>query len=322
MDLGSVKKHISNELVSLETEIQRRIKTKVELINTLSQHILSGGGKRLRPTVLFLANKACSKMGTNLVEAAVVVEFIHAATLLHDDVVDESKIRHGEKTANDIWGNQGAVLVGDFLYSRAFEIIVEINNPRVYESLAYTTNIISQGEVLQLMNLNNIDMNEETYLEIIFMKTAKLFETSAEIGSILSGDNKEQSKSFAQFGLHFGIAYQLRNDFLDYFGNKKITGKNLAEDFSEGKLTLPLIRAMKVVKNSEKKLIQNALTQGDLKRTDDILQILKDNNIGDYIQNKIISETTNAIEALKKVDDSTYKESLVNLAHYCTKREV
>ena len=185
MDLGSIKKHISNELISLETEIQRRIKTKVEIINTLSQHILSGGGKRLRPTILFLANKACSKMGTNLVEAAVVAEFIHAATLLHDDVVDESKIRHGEKTANDIWGNQGAVLVGDFLYSRAFEIIVEINNPRVYESLAYTTNIISQGEVLQLMNLNNIDMNEETYLEIIFMKTAKLFETLLSLVFIL-----------------------------------------------------------------------------------------------------------------------------------------
>ena len=321
MGLESIKSHIDNELTILEAEIQERIKTDVELINTLSKYILSSGGKRLRPTVLFLANKACDEKESNLVEAAVVVEFIHAATLLHDDVVDESKIRHGVKTANDIWGNQGAVLVGDFLYSRAFEIIVAINNPRVYESLAYTTNIISQGEVLQLMNLNNVNMSEKTYLEIIFKKTAKLFETSAEIGSILGGDHKEHSRFLAKFGLHFGLAYQLRNDFLDYFGNEKITGKNLAEDFSEGKLTLPIIYAMKLAKDSEKRLIQNTLIKSDLKKTDDILEILEKYNVGNRIQKKIDSETLKAIEALKKIKESMYKESLIELANFCTERD-
>ncbi len=321
MDLQSIKSNINAETSSLKSEILKRIKTKVELINTLSQHILSGGGKRLRPTVLFLAHKACLGKGEKLIESGVVVEFIHAATLLHDDVVDQSKIRHGEKTANDIWGNSGAVLVGDFLYSRAFEIIVEINNPRVYEILAYTTNIISQGEVLQLMNLNNIDIEENTYLEIISRKTAKLFETSAEIGSILAGDNPEQSASLKEFGNHFGMAYQLRNDLLDYFGNKKVTGKNLAEDFSEGKLTLPLIHAIKVARDTEKSLIKTALKENDLNKVQDILQILKENKIENYIQDKIVKETANAIHHLEVLDNSIYKEDLIRLAEYCRDRE-
>ena len=321
MDLESIKSHIDTESSSLESEILVRIKTKVELINTLSKHILSGGGKRLRPIVLFLSHKSCSDKGEQLIKAGVVVEFIHAATLLHDDVVDQSKIRHGEKTANNIWGNPGAVLVGDFLYSRAFEIIVEINNPRVYELLAYTTNVISEGEVLQLMNLNNPDIDENTYLEIIYRKTAKLFSTSAEIGSILSGDQKQQSEALAYFGHHFGMAYQLRNDLLDYFGDEKITGKNLVEDFSEGKLSLPLIHAMKVASNVEKSLIKTAIKKNDLDKMDDILQILEEKKIKNYIQDKIITETTNAIDSLKVLNNSLYKEDLIKLAEYCSDRE-
>jgi len=321
MDLATIKSHIGNEFISLEEEIQKRVETEVDLINILSKHILSGGGKRLRPTVLLLANKACEKESKKCIGASVVVEFIHAATLLHDDVVDESKVRHGKKTVNDIWGNQGAVLVGDFLYSRAFEIIVEINNPRVYESLAYTTNIISQGEVLQLINLHNPDMKEETYMDIIFKKTAKLFETSAEIGSILAGDNKVNSSSLSEFGLHFGLAYQLRNDFLDYFGSEEITGKNLAEDLSEGKPTLPLIYAIKVAKDSERKLIQNNIIKNNLKDMDDILQILKRNNVKEYLQNKINLETTSAIKSLKRMKDNVCKDSLIQLANYCAERD-
>ncbi|MEC8996169.1 MAG: polyprenyl synthetase family protein [Pseudomonadota bacterium] len=321
MDLESIKSHITTETSLLESEILERIKTKVELINTLSGHILSGGGKRLRPSLLFLAQKACSEKGEKIIEAGVVVEFIHAATLLHDDVVDQSKIRHGEKTANNIWGNPGAVLVGDFLYSRAFEIIVEINNPRVYEILAHTTNIISQGEVLQLMNLNNPDMDEKIYLEIINRKTARLFQTSAEIGSILSGDDIQKSKALANYGYHFGMAYQLRNDLLDYFGDEKITGKNLVEDFSEGKLTLPLIHAIKVSNNNERDLIKTAIQKSDLGRMQDILQILKEKKIEKYIQDKIILETNNAIDSLKVLSESIYKKDLIKLAEYCSERE-
>lgn len=321
MDLGMIKNHLGDEFTSLELEIQKRVETEVDLINTLSKHLLSGGGKRLRPTILLLTNKAFGGGNTECIKASVVVEFIHAATLLHDDVVDQSKIRHGKKTVNDIWGNQSAVLVGDFLYSRAFEIIVEINNSRVYERLASTTNIISQGEVLQLINLHNPKINEEAYMEIIFKKTAKLFETSAEIGSILAGDDKRNSLSAAKFGIHFGLAYQLRNDFLDYFGNEKITGKNLAEDFSEGKPTLPLIYAMKVAKDSERKLIEDNLVKNNLEKMDDILEILERNNVRGYIQKKINSETLTAKSAIEKIKDSIYKESLIKLAEYCIMRD-
>ena len=240
MTIVSINKLLSSELMDLDRHLKARSQTKVEMINTLSEHIISSGGKRLRPIVLMLSAYASNpNTKSNLIDPSVVVEFIHAATLLHDDVVDMSKMRHSQDTANMIWGNKGAVLVGDFLYSRAFEIIVEINNPLVYETLASTTNTIAQGEVIQLMNIGNIDLDENAYMDIIYRKTAILFEASAKIGSILS-DGK-YSENLASFGLHFGKAYQLRNDYLDYFGDSEKTGKNAIEDLYEGKATMPVI---------------------------------------------------------------------------------
>tara|TARA_B100000029_G_scaffold505895_1_gene587454 strand:- start:2354 stop:3322 length:969 start_codon:yes stop_codon:yes gene_type:complete len=320
MKLEFLNNYLKKDLKDLESQISERTKTKVSLINSLSKHILQGGGKRLRPIVLILANKLCKQNKKNIIDASVVVEFIHAATLLHDDVVDKSKMRHNKKTANSIWGNQGAVLVGDFLYSRAFEIIVEINNPRIYQILAKTTNLISQGEVLQLMNLNNINVTEKIYLEIISRKTAKLFEASCEIGSVLANNNPKENAALASFGNYFGLAYQLRNDYLDYFGEKNYTGKNIIEDFSEGKPTLPIIYAMKKVNDKSKKIIKDTFIKQDLKKMNLILDILLSCGADKYIQKKIDQITLKAIKELEIFKDNKIKETLISLANFCSTR--
>ena len=220
MKLSEINKILRNELVDLEKEMTKRAKTSVPLINELSEHIIKSGGKRLRPIILMLLSKMTSTDDSPyMIKAAVILEFIHAATLLHDDVVDMSEIRHSQDTANTIWGNKGAVLVGDFLYSRAFEMIVEIDNPKIYQILAHTTNTIAQGEVMQLMNIENVDISEESYMEIIYRKTAILFEASAKIGGVLSNINDSSVEDLGAYGKNFGIAYQLRNDYLDYFGD-------------------------------------------------------------------------------------------------------
>ena len=242
MAIQSLTSLLSEELRELDAYLATKSQTKVNMINELSSHIISSGGKRLRPIVLLLsAYSSDSKLKKHVLDACVVVEFIHAATLLHDDVVDMSKIRHSKETANIIWGNKGSVLVGDFLYSRAFEIIVQLDNAGVYETLANTTNIIAQGEVMQLMNIGNVELSEDMYMDIIFRKTAILFQASAKIGGIINGASKKNIEALSTYGLHFGRAYQLRNDYLDYFGDSKSTGKNIIEDLLEGKATLPII---------------------------------------------------------------------------------
>ena len=319
MTLSSIQKLIKNDLLDLESQIKFRSKTNVELINELSEHIISGGGKRLRPIVLFLSAHSI-KNDKKIIDAATVVEFIHAATLLHDDVVDMSQFRHSKETANTIWGNKGAVLVGDFLYSRAFEIIVEINNPIVYETLANTTNVIAQGEVLQLMNIDNISMTEDLYMEIIYRKTAKLFEASAKIGSVLAGHEKKYIDNLAKFGLHFGMAYQLRNDYLDYFGDSANTGKNLAEDLSEGKATLPIIHSLAKANKTDKEIIRSAFMSKDISKKGEIISILTKTNSNNYILKIIDDETNLAIKYLTKMSNNKFIEGLKELALFCKSR--
>ena len=319
MTLSSIQKLIKNDLLDLESQIKFRSKTNVELINELSEHIISGGGKRLRPIVLFLSAHSI-KNDKKIIDAATVVEFIHAATLLHDDVVDMSQFRHSKETANTIWGNKGAVLVGDFLYSRAFEIIVEINNPIVYETLANTTNVIAQGEVLQLMNIDNISMTEDLYMEIIYRKTAKLFEASAKIGSVLAGHENIHIDNLAKFGLHFGMAYQLRNDYLDYFGDSTNTGKNLAEDLSEGKATLPIIHSLAKANKTDKEIIRSAFMSKDISKKGEIISILTKTNSNNYILKIIDDETNLAIKYLTKMSNNKFIEGLKELALFCKSR--
>ena len=319
MILSSIQKLIKNDLLDLESQIKFRSKTNIKLINELSEHIISGGGKRLRPVVLFLSAYSI-KNDKRIIDAATVVEFIHAATLLHDDVVDMSQFRHSKETANTIWGNKGAVLVGDFLYSRAFEIIVEINSPIVYETLANTTNVIAQGEVLQLMNIDNINMTEDIYMEIIYRKTAKLFEASAKIGSVLAGHEKKYIDNLTKFGLHFGMAYQLRNDYLDYFGDSTNTGKNLAEDLSEGKATLPIIHSLTKANHADKKIIKSAFMSKDTSKKDEIISILTKTNSNNYILKIIDYETNSAIKCLTEVANNKFIEGLKELALFCKSR--
>ena len=319
MTLSSIQKLIKNDLLDLESQIKFRSKTNIELINELSEHIISGGGKRLRPIILLLSAHPI-KNNKKIIDAATVVEFIHAATLLHDDVVDMSQFRHSKETANTIWGNKGAVLVGDFLYSRAFEIIVEINSPIVYETLANTTNVIAQGEVLQLMNIDNINMTEDIYMEIIYRKTAKLFEASAKIGSVLAGHEKKYIDNLTKFGLHFGMAYQLRNDYLDYFGDSTNTGKNLAEDLSEGKATLPIIHSLAKANKTDKEIIRSAFMSKDTSKKGEIISILTKTNSNNYILKIIDYETNSAIKCLTKVANNKSIEGLKELALFCKSR--
>lgn len=321
MELEAIKKILENDLSELESRLKIRSKTGVELINKLSEHIISSGGKRLRPILLFLAAHLGDKsLSSNTIDASVIVEFIHAATLLHDDVVDMSEIRHSQDTANSIWGNKGAVLVGDFLYSRAFEIIVEINNTKVYETLALTTNTIAQGEVMQLMNIKNIRLSEKEYMEIIYRKTAILFEASAKIGSIIGNNNSENIEKLSKFGLHLGLAYQLRNDFLDYFGDSSSTGKNLAEDLTEGKVTIPIIHSLNNSSKKEKLVIEKAVGENDTSLIESIIDILRKNKSDIYIQEKITRQTDIALSFLSTLPECIYKEELMKLALFCQNR--
>ncbi|MEC8170087.1 MAG: polyprenyl synthetase family protein, partial [Pseudomonadota bacterium] len=285
MKLSEINKILRNELVDLEKEMTKRAKTSVPLINELSEHIIKSGGKRLRPIILMLLSKMTSTDDSPyMIKAAVILEFIHAATLLHDDVVDMSEIRHSQDTANTIWGNKGAVLVGDFLYSRAFEMIVEIDNPKIYQILAHTTNTIAQGEVMQLMNIENIDISEESYMEIIYRKTAILFEASAKIGGVLSNINDSSVEDLGAYGKNFGIAYQLRNDYLDYFGDSSLTGKNIAEDLVEGKVTLPLIHSLRVSDDKERDVIVKKIHNPKSDNLSEINTILKKNESDKYLE--------------------------------------
>ena len=323
MELSSIKEIVRTDLESVESRLKIRSKTNVSLINKLGDHIIESGGKRLRPLILILSSKVADEESKDtIIDSAVVIEFIHAATLLHDDVVDMSEIRHSKDTANTIWGNKGAVLVGDFLYSRAFEIIVEINNAQIYETLAYTTNTIAQGEVMQLMNIENTKLTEKDYMEIIYRKTSILFEASAKIGGIISACSSEQIDDMAKFGYHFGIAYQLRNDYLDYFGSKSMTGKNLTEDLSEGKVTLPIIHALEKCNSKEKLLIEKAIVDENIEnQSQKIIELLISYGSDEYLQKKIDEHTTFAVDHAKKLSDCKYRDALINIAYLCRTRK-
>ena len=321
MKLSEINKILRNELGDLEKEMTKRAKTSVPLINELSEHIIKSGGKRLRPIILMLLSKMTSTDDSPyMIKAAVILEFIHAATLLHDDVVDMSEIRHSQDTANTIWGNKGAVLVGDFLYSRAFEMIVEIDNPKIYQILAHTTNTIAQGEVMQLMNIENVDISEESYMEIIYRKTAILFEASAKIGGVLSNINDSSVEDLGAYGKNFGIAYQLRNDYLDYFGDSLLTGKNIAEDLVEGKVTLPLIHSLRVSDDKERDVIVEKIHNPKSDNLSEINTVLKKNESDKYLEDLIDEFSNIAIECLDAYKSNDNYRALASLTEMCKDR--
>ena len=313
--LNEINDQLSNEIDDLNAFLKKVTTTEIPLINALSSHMIDSGGKRIRPIIVFLISKIMANE-KKVIESAAIIELIHAATLLHDDVVDQSDLRHNINTANKLWGNDSAVLVGDFLYSRAFELIVEINRERVYKILAETTNKISQGEVLQLMYKEKIIEDKEKYIEIVYLKTGKLFEASALVAMDIAGrSNHDWAK---QFGKNFGIAYQLRNDYLDYFGDDNETGKNIAEDLSEGKSTLPLIHSYVNSNTNDKSIIENIFNNKILSDTDKLREIFIKNGSDKYTLEAIDTYTQNAIDAIKS--NSRYEKVLIDLTRYCSTR--
>jgi octaprenyl-diphosphate synthase len=301
--------------------IRRRLSSPVVLINQLSEYIIRSGGKRLRPLLAVLAARACGYQGDGHITLSAVVEFIHTATLLHDDVVDASELRRGQETANHLFGNEAAVLVGDFLYSRAFEMMVEVGSMRVMEILAHATNVIAEGEVMQLMNCHDADVDEERYMEVIRSKTAKLFEAACQLGAVLAGRPEAEEEALARYGMHLGTAFQLIDDVLDYASGSDVTGKRMGDDLAEGKPTLPLIHALRGANPEEQAVIRSAIESGGRDQVDAVLAIIHRNGALDYARAQAENETATAIAAAETLPPSPYRDALIGLARFAVERE-
>ncbi len=300
--------------------IRQKLHSHVVLIRQVSEYIINSGGKRLRPALVILSAGSFGYTGKFHYNLAAVVEFIHTATLLHDDVVDESDMRRNKETANALFGNAASVLVGDFLYSRAFQMMVEVNNMRVMQVLADATNTIAEGEVLQLLNCRDPNVNEENYLQVIRFKTAKLFEAASRLGAILGGATPEQEEALAVYGMHLGTAFQLIDDVLDYSGDNQDTGKNLGDDLAEGKPTLPLIYAMQTGTAEQTGLIRKAIEEGGTDGFQPVLDIIQQTAALDYAKNCAQSEIETALAAITVLQESEHKECLIQLANFAITR--
>ncbi|MEZ5704002.1 MAG: polyprenyl synthetase family protein [Burkholderiaceae bacterium] len=294
--------------------ISDRLTSEVPLVKEVAEYIISAGGKRLRPALLLLFSGALDNLGPHSHVLAAVVEFIHTATLLHDDVVDESTLRRGRPTANESFGNAPSVLVGDFLYSRAFQMMVSVSNMRVMQVLADTTNVIAEGEVLQLMNMRDSTLDEASYLRVIRSKTAQLFEASARLAPILAGADEQIEAACAAYGQALGTAFQVIDDVLDYEGETELLGKNLGDDLREGKVTLPLIFALQRASKPDRTLIGDASEQGDLTHQDRILRIIRESGALQATRACASIEAERAMKALDPLPQSEYKDALLQLA--------
>jgi octaprenyl-diphosphate synthase len=318
--LEPVQSLIAEEMRAVDEVIRARLHSDVVLVRQVAEYIVSAGGKRLRPALVILAAGACGYSGSAHYTLAAVVEFIHTATLLHDDVVDASELRRGRATANAIFGNPASVLVGDFLYSRAFQMMVELKDMRVMEVLANATNTIAEGEVLQLLNCHDPDVTEEHYLHVIHYKTARLFEAASQLGAIVSHASREVEEGLARYGMHVGTAFQLIDDVLDYSGDHAQTGKNLGDDLAEGKPTLPLIHAMRYGSAEQSRAIRAAIEGGGLAEFAPVLAAIRDTGALDYACRQAEAERRRAVAALEALPDSPYRESLLQLAAFAVSR--
>ena len=302
------------DMNAVDRVILQRLTSDVALINQIAHYIISAGGKRIRPMLVLLFSSALGFTGTERFEMAATVEFIHTATLLHDDVVDESALRRGRQTANALFGNAASVLVGDFVYSRAFQMMVSVNNLRVLDVLADATNVIAEGEVLQLMNMHDADLSVDDYLRVIRYKTAKLFEASARLGAVLAGAGAQVEESCAAYGRSLGTAFQLIDDLLDYEGATAQLGKNVGDDLREGKPTLPLLLAMERGTAAERELIRHAIEHGEIARLPEIVEIVRHTGAIDATRDAARAEADKARHALGVLPASAYREALLELA--------
>jgi len=300
--------------------IREKLHSHVALIRQVSEYIINSGGKRLRPALVILSAGIFGYSGKFHYNLAAVVEFIHTATLLHDDVVDESELRRNKETANALFGNAASVLVGDFLYSRAFQMMVEVDNMRVMQVLADATNTIAEGEVLQLLNCRDPSVEEKNYLQVIRFKTAKLFEAASRLGAILGNATPEEERALAIYGMHLGTAFQLIDDMLDYSGDNQDTGKNLGDDLAEGKPTLPLIYAMKVGTPEQAGVIRKAIEEGGKDGFLPVLDIIQKTAALDYARQCAQAEAKTAVDAISSLPDSESKRCLLELADFAVTR--
>jgi len=320
MDFKTISATVEDDFKKVNLLIFKQLRSNVPLVDKVGRHIVDSGGKRLRPLISLLSARACGYEGDKHIEIAAVVEFLHTATLLHDDVVDESKLRRGKATANAVWGNAPSVLVGDFLLSRSFQMIVAIKNIRVMEILSDATNVIAEGEVLQLINCNDPNTTEEAYMEVIHHKTAKMFEAAAQSGAVIAGRPKNEELGLAAYAIHVGSAFQLIDDVLDYTGNAEEMGKNVGDDLAEGKPTLPLIYAMKHGTKEQAAMIAKAIKTGGLNHLKEITETVQKTGALDYTIDRANAEADKAITALECISDSIYKEALTNLARLSVDR--
>ncbi len=318
--LAGIVELVDEDMQGVNRLIAERLRSDIVLINQLASYIINSGGKRLRPVTVLLSAGACQQKSDAHINLAAIVEFIHTATLLHDDVVDDSDMRRGRATANELWGNSASVLVGDFLYSRSFEMMVEIGSMRVMEIMAKTTNQIAEGEVLQLINCGSPDTTEERYLDTIRRKTAKLFESAAQLGAVASNQSSGVEHAMARYGLHLGTAFQLIDDVLDYGSDSEELGKNIGDDLAEGKPTLPLINAMARGTPAQKKLLREAIQNGGLEYIEKVQEAIESTGSLAYTARRARDEAEKAQLALSIVPESPYKRALMDLALFAVER--
>ncbi|MDP2714489.1 octaprenyl diphosphate synthase [Rheinheimera sp.] len=321
MTLEQIQQLSSEDMAAVNQHIFSQLNSDVALINQLGIYIVNSGGKRLRPLLAVLAARALGYQGNAHVTVAAIIEFIHTSTLLHDDVVDESTLRRGKQTANAVFGNQASVLVGDFLYSRSFQMMVSLNDMRIMHILADATNIIAEGEVLQLMNVNDADTTEQSYMQVIYCKTAKLFEAATQLAAIIAQQPEAVVNSMKLYGMHLGTAFQLIDDVLDYQADATELGKNIGDDLAEGKPTLPLIHALKHGTAAQQALIREAIEEGNgMAQLDAIMAALHETNAFSYTRQLAEAEAEKARQALAAVPESDYKQALLALADIAVSR--
>ena len=311
---------IGNDMLAVDAAIRRSLHSEVALINRVADYIINSGGKRLRPALVLLSAGAFGGIDARHHQLAAIIEFIHTATLLHDDVVDESSMRRGQATANTMFGNAASVLVGDFVYSRAFQMMVEIQNMHVMEVLAEATNIIAEGEVLQLLNCHDADITDEAYLKVIHYKTAKLFEAATRLGAIICGASSQDEQAMAEYGMRLGTAFQLIDDVLDFSDNHDV-GKNLGDDLAEGKPTLPLLFAMRNGSPQQREIIRHAIIEGGLKELSHVLQAVHETGALDHVRQLAREEAEKGCAAIAHMPHSKHLDALLKLAEFAVTRD-
>jgi octaprenyl-diphosphate synthase len=320
MDLSQIRAPVVDDMQAVDRLIVDRLQSNVALISQIGHYIVSSGGKRLRPLLVLLAARACGYSGARHLDAAAIVEFVHTATLLHDDVVDGSELRRHRDTANAVWGNEASVLVGDFLYSRAFEMMVDVGNMRLMDVMARATNRIAEGEVLQLLNANDADTDESRYMEVIQRKTATLFEAGTRLGAVISEAPQEVETAMASYGLHLGIAFQLVDDALDYLSDDGVIGKQIGDDLDEGKPTLPVIRAMEVGTEAQRALLRRAIEEGGRGQIDEVISAIVSTKSVDYTVELARWHANAAKQALEAVASSPSRDAMSATADFAVAR--